>query len=62
MGELRCAAASLVFGALERAGEDMFEDVRQRVFGDGVDGADGGVEEMDEGEERNRGEREEMRK
>ena len=43
MGELRCAAASLVFGALERAGEDMFEDVRQRVFGDGVDGADGGL-------------------
>ncbi|PAV18171.1 hypothetical protein PNOK_0665700 [Pyrrhoderma noxium] len=46
-GELRCTAASPVFGALlegtlERAGEVMFEDVGWRVFGGGVDGADGG--------------------
>ena len=57
LGELRCTAASPVFGALlesalERAVEVMFEDVRRRVFGGGVDGADGGVEEMDEGGKR----------
>ena len=47
LGELRCTAASPVFGALlesalERAVEVMFEDVRRRVFGGGVDGAEGG--------------------
>ena len=47
LGELRCTAASPVFGALlegalERAVEVMFEDVRRRVFGSGVDGAEGG--------------------
>ena len=52
LGELKCTAASSVFGALERAAEVMFEDVRRRVFGGGVDGADGGVEEMDEGGKR----------
>ena len=46
LGELRCTAASPVFGALlegalERAVEVMFEDVRRRVFGGGVDGAEG---------------------
>ena len=47
LGELRCTAASPVFGALlegalERAVEVMFEDVRRRVFGGGADGAEGG--------------------
>ena len=47
MGELRCTASSPVFGALlegalERAVEVMFEDVRRRVFGSGADGTEGG--------------------
>ena len=57
MGELRCTAASPVFGtllegALERATEVMFEDVRRRVFGGGAEraeGVSGGNEERGEG-------------
>ena len=54
LGELRCTAASSVFGALLEGALErvMFEDVRRRVFGGGVAGADGGVEEMDEGGKR----------
>ena len=69
LGELRCTTVSSVFGALlegalERAAEVMFEDVRRRVLGSGADEAEGvgggnGEGEGGEGEGRRTGRSEE---